>query len=201
MRTFRILRTSQTTEETSCSENDSVSISRSELEALRARAEFATGQEAATEAREAEYARELAARDQKAENRERSLKEAIRDRELATALGGRSLVSGAFSQLVRLWRDDFEVYEEGGEHKVVARDGQPVAQAVAERLDLPEYAHFCLPTSRGGAAPKGVPRPGVAGLTAPTPSNLGEAVVQRWRESGAARAGGGLAPIGLNRRR
>ena len=100
-------------------------------------------------------AQELAARDRKVAELERAYRAALRDRELATALAGKPLVAGAAAQLIKLWRDDFDVYEEDGEYRVTARDGRAVDQAVAERLAGAEYAHFCLPSSRGGAGAKG----------------------------------------------
>ena len=65
---------------------------------------------------------------------------------LLTALAGRPLVAGATTQLLKLWRDDFDVIEEDGKHRVCLCDGLTIDQAVAERLASAEYEpHFCLP--------------------------------------------------------
>lgn len=167
-----------------------VPVPRSELEALRS----------AREERDASHARELEARERRAAELERSLKEAMRDRELATALAGRPLVSGAVPQLLKLWRDEFDVVEERGAYRVVARDGRAVAEAVAERLGGPEYAHFRLPTTRGGTAAQGAGRTSAPAAAAPAARTLGEAAIRRWQEA-AARAAGAPGPIGLGRRR
>ncbi|HWE37716.1 MAG TPA: hypothetical protein VG406_14205 [Isosphaeraceae bacterium] len=177
---------------------DLVTVPRSELEALRSQA--AEGPRSAREELEAVHARELGARERRASELERSLKEALRDRELATALAGRPLVAGAVPQLLKLWRDEFDVVEERGEYRVVARDGRPVVELVADRLGGPDYAHFRLPTSRGGTAAQGAGRAATPGVAAPGPRTLGEAAIRRWQES-AARAGAAPAPIGLGRRR
>jgi hypothetical protein len=92
-------------------------------------------------------AEELAARESRFAEMERACKAAVREREIATALAGRPLVSGAAAQLLKLWSDELDVYEEDGTYKVAARDGRPVSQAVGEWLASPEYAHFCLPPS------------------------------------------------------
>src|SRR5205823_1195055 len=120
--------------------DDLVTIPRSELLALRASRE-----------RQEELACEASDRARKASDWERACKEAIRDRELATALAGRPLVPGSASQLIQLWRDDFDVIEVAGELRAVSRDGRPVMKAVIDRLSEPEYAHFSPPTSRGGS--------------------------------------------------
>lgn len=149
--------------------------------------------------REAHLARELAEQQRRASEWERSYRSALRDVELATALAGRPLVPGAAAQLVKLWREDFDVFEERGATKVAARDGRSVAQTVAERLAAPEYAHFCQPASRGGSATPGS-RPGSSSPVSPAPRTLGEAAIARWRES-AGRQDEGAAPIGLHPRR
>lgn len=142
---------------------------------------------------------EEAARSRRVEELERGFKSAVLDRELATALAGRPLVPGAAAQLIKLWRDEFDVYEEGGTYRVVARDGQPVAKAVAERLADAAYSHFSPPSSRGGAAARGSGRTSVSG--SPTsPRTLGEAALQRWREAASIRADPLSSPIGLRRR-
>src|SRR4051812_31105871 len=123
-----------------------VTISRAELDELRSKAvgrspsdgEFDHSASARAEmaevlkSREAVHSREIAERERKAAELERAYKSALRDRELATALVGKLLVPGAASQLIQLWRDDFEVVDEGGEIRVLSRDGRAVDRAVAD---------------------------------------------------------------------
>jgi hypothetical protein len=191
-----------------------VTISRAELDELRARAEVvptprtdpggpsSRREDLAEEwkAREVAHSREIAAREQKAAELERAYKAALRDRELATALIGKPLVPGAASQLIKLWRDDFEVVDEDGEIQVVARDGRGVDQAVLDRLNGPEFAHFCLPSSRGGTGAKGQNRSASTAPPPAAPKTLGEAVLLNWRES-AARPQASPTPAGWGRRR
>ena len=186
-----------------------VTISRAELDELRALALSAAGpalsgrsDEPAREAarREEALAKELAARDRKVADLESAYRRALRDRELATALAGKPLVSGAAGQLIKLWRDDFDVYEESGEYKVAARDGRTVAQWVAERLGGGDYAHFCLPSTRGGAGAKGLSQSGEAGGAASAAKTLGEAVISQWRESAASRVAPAPGLAGWGRR-
>ncbi|MDB5350776.1 MAG: hypothetical protein JWN86_2023 [Planctomycetota bacterium] len=185
-----------------------VTISRWELEALRSRAagaptaapaEFAEPIEPRATPSSVPSAREDDPRDRKAAELERAYKAAIRDRELATALAGRSLVPGAAAQLIKLWREDFDVYESDGELRVTARDGRDVSKAVGERLAEAEYAHFCPSTSRGGAMTKGTGRS--ASPPAPAaPRTLGEAALLRWREGASGRGDPASGSIGLRRR-
>jgi hypothetical protein len=193
-----------------------VTISRIELEELRASARAASqprregdpleakppgpiGEAAAR--REEALTKELAARDRRVADLESAYRKALRDRELATALAGRPLVAGAASQLIKLWCDDFDVYEESGDYKVVARDGRTVAQWVAERLAGADHAHFCLPTSRGGVGAKGLSQSGATDNVAPGARTLGEAIVSQWRESAATRVGPKSGSAGWGRRR
>lgn len=180
-----------------------VMISRAELEELRSRTETeqrVLGEvDAASAAREADHARELSDRERKSAEWERAFRAALRDREVATALVGRPLLPGAASQLLKLWREEFEVYEDGGEFKVVDRLGRPAGKAVDAWLAGPDYAHFCQPSSRGGTAVKGGHRPAADGGTQ-APKTLGEAALLRWQEA-ATKATGRSAPIGLGRRR
>jgi hypothetical protein len=157
--------------------------------------------EALLQERDAAHARELSERERQAAEWERSYKAALRDLELATALAGRPLVPGAAAQLIKLWRDDFDVYEEQGVLKVASRDGRAVGPAVTERLAAPEFAHFCQPTSRGGTAQPGATRPASAGPVNPTPRTLGEAAILRWREGAERQRADAAAPIGLHPRR
>jgi hypothetical protein len=151
--------------------------------------------------RDAYAASALAERDRRVAELERLCKSAVRDRELATALAGRPLVAGAAPQLIKLWRDDFDVYEEGGGFRVVSRDGKPAVQAIDELLGSAEYSHFCLPSSRGGTGAREGSRPGGAVTPGSAPKNLGEAIVSRWREESATRPNHVAKPIGLRRHR
>ena len=186
--------------------DDVVTISKAELDELRARAAGASdppgpgGDHAeASRSREVAHARELDARDRKAGELERAYKAALRDRELATALVGRPLVPGAAAQLIKLWRDDFEVVDEDGSIRILAKDGRSVDQAVLDRLAGPDFAHFCLPSSRGGTGARGQNRSAAPGAAPAGPRTLGEAVVMQWREA-QARPPGGPASTGWGRR-
>jgi hypothetical protein len=201
-----------------------VTISKAELEALIARADAApvkrdsgpfqmtattdaasshSSEEAESNGREREayLTRELSERDRRLTELDRACKIAVCERDLATVLAGKPLVSGAAAQLTKLWRDDFDVYEEGGAYKVMARDGRPVGQVVSQLLASPEYFHFCLPSSRGGTGAQGASRPQDAVANPKGPKNLGEAVVMKWREESATRPDNFLKPIGLRRHR
>ncbi len=193
--------------------NEFVTISRAELDELRARAERITSPTVALDAettrtefaeaiqtRETAYARELAAREQKSSELERAYKAALRDRELATALVGKPLVPGAALQLIKLWRDDFEVIDEDGQIRILARDGRAVDKTIESRLAGTEFAHFCLPSSRGGTSSKGQNRSSEPGPRPSGPKNLGEAVLLQWRET-ASKAQASLTPAGWGRRR
>jgi hypothetical protein len=204
------------------SSGEYVTISRAELDALRSRAEsMALSPERGLEpgcrdeepepvsrrpdpglqGREAQIAREFAARDQRLAELEQNCKSAVRERELATALAGRPLVAGAAAQLIKLWSDHFDVYEEGGAYKVSAKDGRTVGQVVGDWLASAEYSHFCLPTSRGGTGARDANRPSSGVALAGAPKNLGESIVMRWRDESAARPNNLLKPIGLRRHR
>ena len=174
-------------------EDELVTISRWELDALRAKVEGA----APVTPMPIDVAHHEEASNRRLVELERGYKAAVRDRELATALAGRPLLPGAAAQLIKLWRDDFDVFEEGGEFRVSARDGSPVARAIAERLTEADYAHFLPPSSRGGAAAKGPTR---ASSSETLPRTLGEAVLKQWRESAASRLDPAAGPIGLRRR-
>ena len=173
-----------------------VTITRAELDELRARVAGLPGLNApandpraelaeAFKTRDAEYAREIAANERKAATMERAYKSALLDRELATALAGKPLVPGAADQLIRLWRDAFEVVDDDGSIRVVSREGRSVEQAVADRLAGSEFAHFCLPSSRGGTGQRGQNRSAAPSPTPPAPRTLGEAVIHQWRASSA----------------
>lgn len=149
--------------------------------------------------REDELMRRLSEREQLDAARTRLLHAALRDREVATALVGRALVAGAASQLLKLWQDEFVVVDDAGETRVASRDGVSVNQAIGQLLLRPEYAHFCQPASRGGAAPRN-PRTELSDLgVRRQAATLGESIVESWRdrqsETGLER------PFGLKRRR
>lgn len=151
--------------------------------------------------REASISRELAERDLRLVELERSCKAAVRDRELATALAGKALVPGAVVQLIKLWRDEFEAYDDGGQYKVASRDGRALGQVVNEWLTSPEYSHFSLPSSRGGASVREASRPASTTTVQSSPKNLGESIVMKWREETVTRPSNLLKPIGLRRHR
>jgi hypothetical protein len=84
-----------------------------------------------------------------------------------------------------------------GQLRVYSRDGLAVAPAVARLLARPDFAHFCLPSTRGGVAtPSPTPTPS-EGESKP-PATLGELIVQRWRD--AAANSPPQRPLGLRRR-
>ncbi|QDV38274.1 hypothetical protein [Tautonia plasticadhaerens] len=188
--------------------DEMVSISASELEALRlASGGAARPSDAAAEAedrlREAErrHDEELSRLAKKAERWEGAFKAALKEKELAAALAGRPLVPGAAAQLIKLWREELSVVDEADGPRVAARDGRPVAEAVASWLSGPEYAHFSRAGSRGGTAPPGDSRSSATGPQPSPPRTLGEAVLDRWREAAQAARRDPAAPIGLGRRR
>ena len=185
------------------STDDRITISRAELQQLQT--QWTSGSPVVADGsagrREAELVRELEARDRKLDELQTAYRAALRDRELASALAGKPLVGGAATQLIKLWRDDFDVYEEAGEFKIAARDGRSTAQWVADRLNGSEYAHFCLPTSRGGVGAKGLSRSSESDGAAASPRTLGEAVISQWRESTASRGTTPQGPAGWGRRR
>jgi hypothetical protein len=143
----------------------------------------------------------IAMKDRRLSELEKACKAAVRDRELAMALAGRPLVAGAAAQLIKLWRDDLDVFESDGDFRVAARDGRSVAHAVTEWLSSPDYSHFCLPSSRGGTGARDANRPFNQHTGQEVPRNLGEAVVMKWREESATRTDSTLKPIGLRRHR
>ncbi len=185
------------------SDQDTVTISRTELDALRDRHDFSRSSDVyskSAEDLESRFTKEIAERERQATEWERAFKSALRDREVATALAGKPLVPGAATQLISLWRDEFSVHEERGEFCVCSRDGRPIAQAVTEMLASTEFAHFCQPSSRGGTAQRGTNVGSGNPAVVPSPRNLGEAVILHWRET-MNRSSDGTAPIGLRRRR
>jgi hypothetical protein len=147
------------------------------------------------------YLREIASRDRRLADLERTCKSAVRERELAMLLSGRPLVPGAAAQLIKLWREEFDVYEENGTYKVTSREGQSVEQVVNEWLASSEYSHFCLPASRGGTGARDASKPGRLVASENSPRNLGEVIVMKWREESAAQPDALLKPIGLRRHR
>jgi hypothetical protein len=201
---FRILRSLEDGAGGAAPDEETVTISRLELDALRGRHETSRPSDASpkpdSEDLESRFAKEIAERERQSSEWEHAFKSALRDREVATALAGKPLVSGAAAQLIRLWRDEFSVHEERGEFHVCSRDGRPIVQAVTEMLASAEFAHFCQPSSRGGVAQRGTSVGPAAPAVVPMPRNLGEAVIQQWRET-VSRPSDGSSPIGLRRRR
>jgi hypothetical protein len=176
--------------------SDFVTMPRAELEALRAVASA----NVEVRERESDYARRLAELDRKAAEWEQNYKSALRDREIATALAGRPLVPGAATQLLKLWRDEFDVIEEDGRPKVVSRDGRSAERAVTDWLSSPEFAHFRPPSTRGGTALTGAPRDVPPGTGHNVARTLGETLLFKWREATVGLADP-AAPVGLGRRR
>lgn len=171
-----------------------VRIPRVELEALRKVLE----KEATWKERAEHDSARISELERRVDEWRDSYRAAVRDRELATALAGRPLLPGAAAQLLRLWREDFEVIEEDGRSRVVDREGLPVERAVTEWLASPEFAHFRSPSTRGGTTPLSEARN--TSPTPPVPRTLGESLLQKWRED-ARGAPDNVAPIGLGRRR
>src|SRR5258707_7941600 len=105
MRLIQILRAPDAESGGSPLADEFVTVSRAELEELRARAERGHPSAPASDGpaaerddlaerlktREADFSREIAARERKAAELDRAYKSALRDRELATALVGKSL--------------------------------------------------------------------------------------------------------------
>ena len=124
---------------------------------------------------------------------ERELREAVRDREIAKALLGKPLVPGAAGQLLRLWREEFDVVADGDRLVVVSPEGRGVSESIDAFLDRPDYAHFRAASTRGGTGLPGAGRsatPGSAIRAASPPRTLGESILERWRSSGPDPSGG-----------
>ena len=151
--------------------------------------------------RDEEYLREIASQDKRLAALERVCKNAIRERELAMLLSGRTLVPGAAAQLIKLWSDQFDVYEDNGVYKVASREGRSAEQVVNDWLASAEYSHFCLPASRGGTGARDASKPTRMATSETVPRNLGEMIVMKWREESAAQPESLLKPIGLRRNR
>lgn len=205
---YRILLDPEPIDEGTLVDEEMIQISSAELTTLRASlAKAARDAESAAQAAERIKAidhlreEEITRATRKAEDWERAFKAATKEKELASALAGRSLVQGAAPQLIKLWRDELEVIDEGGNLKVVSRDGRPVTEAVNSWLSGAEYAHFSRPSSRGGTTPAGDSRSTAMPPPAPSPKNLGEAVLMRWRDAIQGNRHDLGAAIGLGRRR
>lgn len=204
---FRILLNPDAVEEGIPNADEMITISATELEALRAAAALAAKDAEGAAARAAERTRaiehlrdeEVARLTKKAEDWERAFKTTMKEKELATALAGQSLVPGAAAQLVKLWREDLEVIDEAGRIRVASRDGRNVSEAVNAWLTGAEYAHFRRPSSRGGTTPPGDSRSTATAPASPPPRNLGDAVLARWREAIQGSRQDPDAPIGLGR--
>jgi hypothetical protein len=130
--------------------------------------------------------RELLAREQTIDELRSIFRSTLRDRELITAIAKKKLVDGATEQLLRLWRDDFDVSEASGKYRVTSRDGLTVEEAINERLKLAEYSHFCAPSSLGGVASRGVSQSD--GETTPIMARtLGDTIINQWRDASVSR--------------
>src|SRR6478735_7270836 len=101
---FRILRSPGDDAGGAAPDEEIVTISRSELDALRGGIDSGRIPNASSkpgpEDLEARFEREIAERERQATEWERAFKSALRDREVATALAGKPLVSGAAAQLI-----------------------------------------------------------------------------------------------------
>ncbi len=75
--------------------------------------------------------------------------------DLSTALADFPLVPGAAKQLTMLFRDDFEVVEDGEDLKVRSRDRRSVADYLRARLEEDEFAHFLKATGGSGSGSTG----------------------------------------------
>jgi hypothetical protein len=131
--------------------------------------------------------------------REHRYRESARDQALTEALAatGLSLTKGASTQLLKLWRDDFEVVEASdGSIKVQTKDWKTPAQVVKERLATEDYANFVLAGSKGGSGGGGGNRPNATALDPDKPLSLLEKIVAR-KAAEAAKASPGGRPIGL----
>ncbi len=176
-----------------------VSLTLAEYEVLKARASSSVELSPPPKFEEEALRGELELREARLATLEKRFRETLRERELATALAGKPLVPGAATQLIKLWQDDFDVYEERGEYRVSSNDGRNVTKAVADRLASPEFAHFCLPASRGGSpSAESTKVISSSGSTTP-PKTLGEAILAQWRDL-AGRSKDVSAPFGLGRR-
>lgn len=118
------------------------------------------------------YEADRKASEEKARAAEAKFRQTVLERELAAALAGQKIRPGTADQLMRLWRDDFEVIDSGGRYEVRSKDMKTPAQVAAERLASPEWDHFVLAEHRGGAAPGGAqpqPTPVAGGSPALSP--------------------------------
>ena len=205
---YRILLDSDPIEEGSSNHEEMVSISASELEALRAAAARTTSEISMTSSVSAPSHADDRLRDEeiarwttKAQQWEQAFKIALKEKELATALAGRPLVQGAAAQLIKLWLDDLQIVDESGSFYVTTRDGRSVPEAVNSWLASTEFAHFTRTSSRGGTSHPGDTRSTLTSTSPPPPKNLGEAVLMKWRETIQGLRQDPDTPIGLGRRR
>lgn len=178
---------------------EQVTLTRKEYELLKTDASSAREVEDARVNQEESLLKEIEVRETKFATLEKRFRETLRERELATALAGKPIVPGAATQLIKLWRDDFEVYEERGEYRVSLNDGRNVAKTVADRLASPEFAHFCLPASRGGSPTADSTKTVSSTTINASPKTLGETIVAQWRDL-AVRSKDSTRPFGLGRR-
>lgn len=118
------------------------------------------------------YEQDRKASEEKARQAEAKFRQTVLERELAAALAGQKIRPGTADQLMKLWRDDFEVIDANGRYEVRSKDLKTPAQVAAERLASPEWDHFVPAEHRGGANPGGAqpqPTPVTGGNPALTP--------------------------------
>ncbi len=97
--------------------------------------------------------KDLADGAQKLRETETKFKATTRDRELAVELAKHKLTDGSAAQLMKLWKDDLVVVEDGDVFRVQTRDGKPVERFVTENLAHKDYDKFVASTGKGGAPP------------------------------------------------
>lgn len=121
---------------------------------------------------------------------EERAKRTARDRELALALAAQPLASpAAAQQLTTLFRDEFNVEEQGGSFVVRTPTFQSVKDFIAQQLARPEYAHFVKAGTQGGTAGATgghQDRPTPQGQQPEPPKNMGEEVVAFMKQQKAA---------------
>lgn len=175
-------------------------IEAKEAERLRALAEKGNVEEALAQQRAA-WERKHAEAEARYAGLERQILDERKAAAIAEAFHGRAFVgetaeqkAAAAEMVRRLLRDEFETVREPS-GALVVRDkatGRPAAEAIAERLDSPQYAIFFAPSARGGAGTDGS-RP----FAAPAPAKPGslEAIANQWRDRQNQYQSFGLHPM------
>lgn len=158
-----------------------------EAERLRALAEKGNVEEALAQQREA-WERKHAEAQARYASLERQVFGERKAAAIAEAFHGRSFVgetaeqkAAAAAMVRRLLSDEFETVRDSSGALVVREKatGRPATEAIAERLDSPQYAIFFAPSARGGSGTDGA-RP----FAAPAPGKPGslEAIAHQWRD-------------------